>query len=240
MQIYCHGLPGGPSDRVFLGQGNELTILDPLHRPGTHRQAVLEAYDAQACNKDVHVTGFSLGAIDALTIAAERTVASVTLISAAAPLDMGRFLPDMAGATVFRSAQQGSLKALCMTQAVALRLWPGGVVAGMFLSAAPAERALIRAGGTRRAIISGLRHCLHAQRPGYIRAIHAYVAMSGNGLPSLTCPLTLHHGTEDRWAPMAMSQALTQAMGGTLIQHDGLGHYGTLQAATSAKTPSIH
>ena len=95
MIYFCHGVPGGPEDASLLG-------IEGVAAPDLFAAAPLAQFDAAtagAPDGSVHLVGFSIGAMVALRLAASRPdkVGKVTLISPAAPLNLGDFLPAMAG-----------------------------------------------------------------------------------------------------------------------------------------------
>ncbi len=110
--IYCHGLPGSAAElQLFGGQdrkGASGVCLERLQPDWQDR--LLAAFDAARAHLDgptVRLVAFSLGTMSALHIAAKRpdAVEAVDLISAAAPLELGDFLPRMAGKAVFQNSQ---------------------------------------------------------------------------------------------------------------------------------------
>lgn len=100
--IYCHGLPGSSHEICFLSttERNQLQVLGPQQVAGLNSSLLGET------SRDLHVIGFSLGAMAAIKIAEnnKNCVNKLTLISPAAPLELGDFLPEMAGRLVFQSA----------------------------------------------------------------------------------------------------------------------------------------
>lgn len=211
---YFHGQPGAHI---------EITLA------GLPETAVLRADDPTPA---AHLIAFSLGAHRALLHAAEHGAERIDLIAPAAPLHLGDFLPHMAGAPVFKAAQNGTLARVTTGQATILRLAPGILRRLMFAGAPPTDHALFQNKTNRTLLRKILRHSLIDTRAAYEAALEAYVTDWQGLLPDITCPVTLWHGTADTWAPLAMSQALaTELPSATLQTLPALGHYSALTDA---------
>jgi pimeloyl-ACP methyl ester carboxylesterase len=119
----------------------------------------------------VTIAGFSLGAMSAALIAAERShlVGKLVLISPAAPLELGDFLPCMAGRPVFEAAQAGggALRLFTAAQASLLALAPRLAVKAMFRRSPDADRRLLASPQFIDTLVAGLRTCLWAQQEAY-------------------------------------------------------------------------
>lgn len=221
--LYLHGLPGSGSELALTG--TQMEVLD--RNAPSFAQLALRLPDGP-----LHLVGFSLGAACALRLAvlAPEKVARLTLISAAAPLDLGDFLPDMAGAPVFRMAHSAArMAALTSVQSALARVSPGLFLRLLMRGTDPSDAALMHRHSAilRRAVQEGLG----PGREAYLREIAAYVQPWARHLGHVACPVTLHHGTADRWAPPAMASALHEALPASRLQrHEGLGHYATLAA----------
>ncbi len=190
--------------------------------------------------RPIHLIGFSLGAFAALQVASRLgdNVVRLDLISAAAPLDLGNFLPDMAGRAVFNAARAGRwrFRALVWLQATLARFAPGMLTSTLFASAAPADRALLAGEGFRARYRDVLRASFVDDGAGYRREVAAYVRPWAGSLATISADTTLWHGNADNWAPFAMAEALQAALpgGATLNRLAGLSHYSALAAALSA------
>lgn len=224
--VYVHGLPGS---------GAELAIA-PL--PERERPVVVPPWAGSLpSDGPVHRIGFSLGAFGAVRLLAARPerVARLDLVSPAAPLELGDFLPAMAGRAVFEMARSRPrvLAAAVAAQGVAARAVPLLLARALFASADPVERDLLREPGFRALLVRGLRHSLIEHRGEYLSTLADYVAPWASRLDSVRCPVRIRHGTADRWAPVGMAHALDRALGARsrLRVLDGLGHYGALRAA---------
>lgn len=217
-----------------------------MSQPGSGAEQALPGWDMPTLNRDapsfaqlalrlpegpLHLVAFSLGAACALRLAAlaPEKLARLTLVSAAAPLELGDFLPRMAGAPVFRLARShAKLSALTTVQSTLARMPPALLLKMLARDTDPADQALIAQSDTvRQAVSEGLTQ----HRAAYLREVSAYVLPWAQHLGQVRCPVTLHHGTDDRWAPFDMAEALLSSLPeARLIRHDGLGHYSTLRA----------
>ena len=177
------------------------------------------------------VVGFSLGAPVALRLAADHPdrVAELVLVSAAAPLASGNFLPDMAGAPVFRLARKSKagLGALLAAQGMAARLAPDALLAALSKGTCEAERDWLARPGVTPALARSLRESYGPRRADSVRRLRDY-ARSTDPVPDIRAPVRILHGTEDTWTPPAMASALADALGAEVEWQDGLGHYTTL------------
>lgn len=223
--LYLHGLPGSAAE-LALG-GCDWSVLD--------RSAPSFAQMALGLpSGPLHLIGFSLGAACALRLAAlsPDKVAKLTLISAAAPLELGDFLPDMAGASVFRAARShGQLSALTSVQSTLSRLSCGLMARMLAHGCSPREAALITSAPVCRAMHEGLTK----HKGTYLRELPAYVRPWANHLPYVQCPVHLIHGQQDTWAPLAMAHALKSALPDAELEVlDTAGHFGTLRHVLSA------
>lgn len=249
MIYFCHGAPGGPSDAQLLADmpdGVEVITPNLFENLNTERDIAdqtLVQFDnltSQHGGADICLMGFSMGALAACHIAARRPnkVSHLTLISAAAPLELGHFLPDMAGAPVFLLAKQRPkmLRALTWAQGVLTKIAPGYLLKRMFLGSDPSEIALLETTTFQTKIREGLRNSFTKQPGNYAAFLAAYTKPWGQVLADIQCPTKMWHGAEDIWAPPAMADALKEALPGevTLTTLPNTGHYGALQQAKLA------
>jgi pimeloyl-ACP methyl ester carboxylesterase len=241
--IYCHGLPGSPDELSAFETSTppqHVHGLDRLSdRHGDYQERLLAAFDRLGVDEPVSIAGFSLGAMSALHIAAERArlVTKLILISPAAPLELGDFLPAMAGRPVFEAARAGDwpLRFFSAAQASMVAHAPRFVINTMFRTSPAADRALLFSKRFVDVVVSGLRACLGSQQEAYRRELRAYVQPWARVLDKVQCETEIWTGSGDDWAPIGMAEALNHRLGNraTLNVCPGLGHYSTLQAALS-------
>lgn len=240
---FCHGLPGCPRDAsYFLNQPAVAPdLLAAMRMDMPLREALAVQFDALSDSQTpVHLVGFSIGAMAALEIAAARParVAQVTLISAAAPLQLGDFLPEMAGRPVFQMAMRRGpgLRVMTAGQGLMLRLAPKALMKQLFSGVSALEQKQVAATGFDTMLKTGLRHAYQTNPQAYMRLLRQYVRDWTPTLAKAQAPVTLWHGEADGWAPMAMAEALVQQLRGgtTLYRVPEAGHYSTLSHACAA------
>ena len=231
--VFCHGIPGSVKDAALLGAAHTaidcdaLDLFDIGSDPSAHLRAM-------TFGEPVLLIGFSIGAMTALRLAAEcpDIVARVTLVSAAAPLSIGRFLPHMAGRPVFQMARFAPilLRGLTWWQGRMLGFAPDRIVGMLTATCGPDERALLTSGDGAPVLRAALETSFVDHPADYIRLIRGYVTDWADVLPRVACPVDLWHGTNDTWAPFTMAQSLCEALGprATLHPIEGSEHYTTL------------
>ena len=239
--IYCHGLPGHPAELGAFGAANRLQQFRPLDRlaqgRGDFEADLLAAFDALELKAPSVVAGFSLGAMSAIYLAARRPhlVSKLVLISPAAPLQLGDFLPKMAGRPVFSAAQRGAfaLRILSGLQAALIRVAPRGVIDVMFRASPNADKELLAQPDVFEAVSNGLRACLLSRQAAYRTELLAYVRPWADVLSEVRCAAQIWQGSLDDWTPPAMAQALKAQLGERAVLKlcPDLGHYSTLHAA---------
>lgn len=247
--VYCHGLPGLPGELAAFAPPElaaESIAVSRLDRGAiSYRDAVLAAFDKATAEVEGQclLLGFSLGAMAALHIAKARPerLSRVILASPAAPLELGDFLPTMAGRPVFEAAARGdlSIRALSAAQALALAVNWKGLRSAMFRDASPAERSFVSDPAVEDAIRSALQECLGPLRAAYRRELIAYVRPWAAQVQGITSPIEIWQGAADTWTPPSMAKALCEHLGtsASLRLCDGLGHYSTLAQALRPLKP---
>lgn len=196
MIYFCHGVPGGPEDASLLG-------IEGVAAPDLFAAAPLAQFDAAtagAPDGSVHLIRFSIGAMVALRLAASRPdkVGKVTLISPAAPLNLGDFLPAMAGKPVFRMAKRlpSLLRFVTGLQGLVVKIAPDFMLDRLFAKAEPHERRLVSEPEVRKALRAGLRNSMvNTQRPMCRQSVPTWV--TGRG-PCKWSPALLKSGMARR------------------------------------------
>lgn len=231
--IYCHGLPGSAREISMLVDVNEADIIVVGPNDTKRFETLVESKNVETA----HVIGFSLGTMTAIEIAAKypQLLKKLTLIAPAAPLELGNFLPYMAGRPVFRAAQQGAIlfRLFTFLQNLAVSLAPEKLIHSMFNGSPPSEMTLLEDADFQTALIDGLQSSLGENSRAYRSRVCRYVKPWAKMLESIQCPVTIHHGEEDNWAPISMSHALVKAIRSPveLATYPKLGHYTTLHNA---------
>lgn len=231
--IYCHGLPGSAREISMLVDNNEAAILVVGPNDIERFETLISSNNIEVA----HVIGFSLGAMTAIEIAEKYPQLSkkLTLIAPAAPLELGNFLPYMAGRPVFRAAQQGAIvfRIFTFLQNLTLSLAPKQLILSMFSESPLADRKLLEDPDFQTALIDGLQSSLNENSRAYRSRVCRYVKPWAEILDRIQCPVIIHHGEEDNWAPISMSHALVEAIRSPvdLVPYPKLGHYSTLHSA---------
>ncbi|HEX4849027.1 MAG TPA: alpha/beta fold hydrolase [Novosphingobium sp.] len=241
--IYLHGVPGSPAELAlartaapgwFVPDRNEPalgTSLDDRLAELARRIGALHP-DAK-----LHLVGFSLGAMIALRLAPllGARVSRIDLISAAAPLEGGDFLPDMAGRAVFGLARRapGLFALLARAQSCLARIAPRWLTRQLFATAQGEDLALARSEAFVDGIAAILRGGLGRSSLGYRAEIAGYVQPWADRLAQVSAPVTLWQGSADNWTPPEMAEYLAQRLPNVVAVHrlEGRSHYSALGAA---------
>lgn len=239
--FFCHGVPGCPEDAQLLETTGRAVVAPNLfdHSTQNPMTALLETFDAavlEGGHDGYHVVGFSIGAMAALRLAAARPeeVAKVTIVSTAAPLSLGDFLPDMAGAAVFKLAmtRPGLLRMVTGVQGVLARKAPGVLINQLFAKCGAQEQVLLQDPSFVECLKTGMCNSFGAHRDGYLAYLASYVADWRADLDRVRAPVDIWHGDRDTWAPLAMAEAVRETLSTPCRLHvvpDGE-HYSTLRA----------
>ena len=245
--VYFHGVPGSPSEAsVFDAPAREqgLRILcfdrfaiDHAITDADYYRQIAQAVSETVQGARVDFIGFSLGTHAALEVAAlmPRQVRSLHLVSAAAPLDGGDLLDQMAGKTVFSLAQRspGLFQWLVRWQALLAKRAPQLLFRMLFASAQGQDRELVKSTEFRALICQVLQQCFAQGSSGYTRDIQQYLQPWSAGAFASAANACLWHGTQDNWSPFGMSAYLAERLpnNARVERMEGLSHYSCLYAA---------
>ena len=244
--VYFHGAPGSIDECAIFeshAKKHQLNIIcfdrfaidSSLDREGYYQHLAREI-KTKSGGHPVDIIGFSIGAHVALELSAllGDSVRHIHLVSAAAPLNGGDFINDMAGGLVFKLAMKKPFIFTLLTQYQRLmaRLAPRMLVSMLFASAMGKDKELSRQADFKRYITSVIRSCFQHQAKGYIRDINFYVTWPGK-LNGVISGVSLWHGTSDNWSPFDMASYLCRELpGATQVEAmEGLSHYSTLYEA---------
>jgi pimeloyl-ACP methyl ester carboxylesterase len=243
--VYFHGLPGS-GDELSLFGGTPNSKLADIFVPtrndngieigcDAYMDSITRQIEARFPEGTIHLIGFSLGAFVAAQIAArlKNRVARIDLVSAAAPLELGDFLNDMAGKAVFETAQSSPFrfKLLVKLQSWMARWLPNILFKAVFANAAGQDRELAACPAFQKRIAAIMEHSLGRNSKAYRSEIAFYVSGWADILSAVTQPVTLWQGDADNWTPPAMAEALQQALPNVCSRRDlkGLSHYSALR-----------
>jgi pimeloyl-ACP methyl ester carboxylesterase len=248
--VYFHGLPGGPGElEAFGDRGFRLNtqVYAPNRQSMNKGLSLSDHFDSLAADigtrfgsAPISFVGFSLGAYVALEVAHRMgsRVGQISLVSAAAPLSAGDFLPDMAGKMVFRSAKYAPslFAALTWFQSIFLRVAPEKLFDALFANTQGMDRDLAAQPHFRTIMIETLKTCLQDDVSNYRRELAGYVQDWSAILPLIRQPVTLWHGSVDNWAPPSMADALARALPNVTALHrlEGQSHFSALQTFLGA------
>ncbi len=240
---FCHGIPGSERDSAFLQDalpvGVKLVAPNLLAAQGDPIEACVRQFDEMTAGyeeAEVHLVGFSIGTMAAAHIAHARSerIAKLTLVSSAAPLTLGDFLPKTAGAPVFKIARSSPrlLKVLIALQGLLFRMRPTFLLKGLFAKCGALEKELIERPEVAGVLHTGLANSLVRHPETYAAYLRAYVSDWSAVLSGIRCPTELWHGSADTWSPIDMVWALKEALPTYALLHivDEAEHYSTLQA----------
>lgn len=254
--IYFHGAPGSKNEAQFLHQSarqNNLNILC-FDRSSIDSDVIGNAYYLMQADtiikhmeshkskpEQVDLIGFSIGCHVALEVSLclANKVASLHLISAAAPLDAldgnNHFLDNMAGKPVFQLAQNIPFlfKWLTFWQGLLTRISPAIVFNMLFASAQGGDKLLTKDIDFKSSMGQILASCFQHSSAGYIKDVLQYVQPWANKVEGSMVSTYLWHGELDNWSPVTMADYLESALPnckGKYIQA-GCSHYSCLLAA---------
>lgn len=232
--LLCHGVLGSPADAEMLRLHNPDHDIHALDSFATGAIALTGDPPRLPVDGPIHVVVCSIGAMAAIRIAGAlpERVQRLTLISAAAPLELGPFLPDMAGRMIFDMAMRRPVasRGITLVQGIFARLAPDLMTRVLFLNSGSVERALLQDSAVRNVSRQALRNSFVDNPNRYGNAVTTYGLPWAADLDRVTCPVELWHGTSDTWSPSAMATALAGRFAdpATLIWVERGEHYSTL------------
>jgi len=233
--LYIHGLPGSEVEIEHFKNTkfSQIVYVKPF---ALKRQK--EKFENLSHFK---VMSFSLGSMTAteLALAYPEKVKDVVLVSPAAPLELGNFLPHMDGRFIFEAARNAAdgnaalFKLLTYGQGLMARFSPNYLMQRMFGESCEAERHLLKDKQFTNVFQHGLRQSTYHESTEYMQAIMGFTQPWAHKLEKIGCPVEIWHGNRDSWAPISMGKAMATAIGtnARLVECDGLGHYSTLHYA---------
>ncbi|KAB7610405.1 alpha/beta hydrolase [Amylibacter sp. SFDW26] len=244
ISIYFHGYPGGFDDVVLVSDilKDQLISADVfLTGAALNHHDMINEYVAgigeYSKGAPVHLIGFSLGSFNAMCVASKlgAEVCKLDLISAVAPLQMGDFLPKMAGRSVFQVAQgqKWGFDLMVAGQVLLCRLSVNLFVKALFSTAQSKDAELIKNNEFRNSISTMLKAAMLNDAQNYKYVVRAYVRDWESVLDNISVPVQLWHGKEDNWSPVEMALELSLQYRNVFEVNvfEGLSHFSTLQEA---------
>ena len=230
--VYLHGLPGGPDEVSLVSD-----LADAVFAPDLTDGPVADQIFTHFGDVPVTLIGFSLGAAEALRLAADHPerIAHLHLIAPAAPLELGDVLGRMAGGPIFRMARDHSwlFRIVTRVQAITAQIAPDFFARQVFAHAQGKDVPLVADPTFRKSWAVMAAQCLSRGNAAYRLALSAYVSPWADRLAQVRTPTTLWYGSADNWVPPEMAEALAQALPHIVCVRqimDG-SHYSTLAAA---------
>jgi len=224
--LYFHGAPGDAQEcRVFAAAAEKHNLrflclerfaVDKALSGEDYFRALADAILCRVGDRTFDMVGFSIGCFTALQVSRLLPVQTqrLALVSAAAPLESGSFLDDMAGKLVFELAKDKVwlFRALSRLQRVVLRLSPNILFKFLFSSAAGRDRTLAIDDDFQNLLLPLLQQNFGVNLPGYMREIQLYVQAWQQSMVHCRAPVSLWHGDADNWSPPEMASVLSQRL----------------------------
>ena len=226
--FYFHGAPGSAAEASMLeksARAEQLSIIsfnrfaiDPTIDNQDYYQLLADEIASISKGQKVDLIGFSIGCHVAIEVALllQEQLTSLHLVSCAAPLEGGGFLPDMAGGVVFKLAQKAPLlfSALSNWQKLLAKFAPSLLYKMLFASARALDRELANSSEFKQLLTPILADCFSRDLSGYIRDVKAYVKPWSAQLGKLQVNTYLYHGQQDNWSGLSMAHYLRDTLGG--------------------------
>jgi len=231
--IYFHGAPGCKSELLWLNQYAEQY---QLHIICFERFSLSESYDNEryfdvltqavesvSKGRVVSLLGFSIGAFVTTKVLSMLSipVKSIHLVSPAAPLSLGNFLPNMAGQKIFDAAKNNSalFNIVSAFQSLLVRLSPSFMFKMVFNNLRGRDQLLSENKAFKTMLYSILVSTFIEHVRGYKRDINAYVSSEHDYLFKINKKVHLWHGEKDNWSPIEMSHKLEESLGAGSLLH---------------------
>ena len=245
--VYFPGVPGSPYESSIFdaparAQGLRIICFDrfainPSITGADYHRHIAQAISETVQGARVDFIGFSLGTHAALEVSTlmPGQIRSLHLVCAAAPLDGGDFLDEMAGKAVFSLAKRspGLFQWLVKWQALLAKRAPQMLFRMLFASAQGQDRELVKSPDFRALICQVLQQCFAQGASGYTRDIQQYLKPWSASIFASEANICLWHGTADNWSPFAMSAYLAERFSrkARLERMERLSHYSCLYTA---------
>lgn len=261
--FYFHGAPGAPEEcRLFDAyakrNGLRIICLDRLSISKNINGKKINGQNYYKCLANeieyisggqlVDIIGFSIGCAVALNVASilKSKVATLHLISAAAPIESGNFIEHMAGKTIFKMARKypTGFMVLSYWQALLSFFCPNVLYKMLFASAKGKDKSLKEQDAFKAFILSIIKKCFGQNINGYIRDVILYVTPWESALAQCQATCYIWHGKNDNWSPVDMALYLSKTLPrcASVELFSNLSHYSCLYEAAPSITTllSVH
>lgn len=242
--VYFHGVPGSAQECLLFCvsgtiAGHDIFVPDRSTRATTeslddHFDGLARQITGRFPDGKIDIIGFSLGAYIACELSARLSnrVGRIDLVSAGVPLQWGNYLDRMAGRQVFEMARDRpkSFKLLVRAQALMARYLPGLFCKALFASAQAGDADLLSDEQFVQTMKRNMKHAFADRGESYIFEITGYTSDWEPKIDAEQHPITLWHGQDDNWSPIAMARDLKAVLGPEAILKElpGASHYSAL------------
>jgi len=242
--VYFHGTPGAITECALFDEHakkhnlniicfDRFSIAPEIHGRDYY-QLIATIIKDTAKGKKLDIIGFSIGchvAIEICNLLGEQ-VQNLHLVSAAAPLESGDYLQDMAGGAVFKLAMHYPhlFSALSYWQLLLAKISPKLLFTLLFSSAQAEDKLLSQRQGFKDYLMPVLTSTYSSKLKGYLRDVNHYVTPWKKSLSICSTKTNLWHGSEDNWSPIAMAEYLANTLSCSKKVNivEGASHYSCL------------
>ncbi len=242
--VYFHGAPGSITECSLFDEyakQHKLNIVCfdrfSIHskvQDQAYYQLIATAIRDMANGQNLDIIGFSIGCHVALEVSnlLGAQVQNLHLVSAAAPLESGDYLQDMAGGAVFKLAMHYPhlFSALSYWQLLLAKISPKLLFTMLFSSAQAEDKLLSQRQDFKDYIMPVLTSTYSSKLKGYLRDVNHYVTPWQESLSICSTKTNLWHGSEDNWSPIAMAEYLANTLSCSKKVNivEGASHYSCL------------
>ncbi len=245
--IYFHGAPGaieeaGVFSEAAIRSGRRILCFDRFAidksiNGDAYFKHIADAIISEVGSRKVDIVGFSIGAYIAIEVSQKLgdQVGELHLISAAAPLDAGDFLPHMAGKPIFGLAKNHpkTFSLLVLFQSFLAKLLPSILFGMLFSSAAGGDKDLVSQKKFKNFIVPILKQSYKNSGVGFARDVKQYVNWSLASIEKQAMEVFIWHGQADNWSPISMASGLAEIFPqSSSYELKELSHYSTLYAVS--------
>jgi len=215
--VYFHGAPGAPEECSLFDAHAKIYNLnimsfDRFSIDSSLTAAIADTIKQKTNGKPIDLIGFSIGCHTAIETSnyMNENVRNLYLISAAAPLDAGVFIDDMAGKFLFSAAIKSPIvfNLISYWQNLMAKLAPNMLYRILFASATGKDKTLSETIDFKANFTPILADCFKRNLTGYMRDIKQYVTPWQSAVRDCKTNVYLWHGDQDNWSPISMAHHL--------------------------------
>ena len=224
--VYFHGAPGGPEECCLFDAHAKIYNLNVMSfdrfaidsslTAARYYQFIADTIRQKTNGRPIDFIGFSIGCHSAIETSAyiNENVRNLYLISAAAPLDAGAFIDNMAGKFLFSAAIKSPVvfNLISYWQNLMAKLAPNMLYKILFASATGQDKELSKTIDFKEHVTPILADCFKRNLTGYMRDIKQYVTPWQSAVRDCKANVHLWHGDQDNWSPISMALHLANNM----------------------------